>query len=370
MEMNTAEGVHTMSDRTTRETGARKYRAEDLREVGTRLFHAAGLPEERARVTAEVLVEGDLMGHTTHGLQLLPAYLEHLRTGVMEKDGDPEVLSDTGASILWDGRYLPGPWLMVQAIDIAMERMSRHPVVTGVIRRGHHIASLESYLLPVTEKGYLILIASSDPTMRTVAPFGGVEPVYTPNPLAAGIPTDGEPILMDISMSCTANGWVNRYHKEGKRLPGTWLLDNRGNPTDDPSAAFTDPPGTVLPLGGVDLGYKGFALGLLIEALTSALGGFGRADETTHWSSSLFFQIIDPGRFGGKDAFLRETGFLARACLDAKPRPGHEVRLPGSSAIARRNRQLREGVELHPLVVDGLRAQAGRLDVPMPDPVG
>ena len=70
------------------------YAAKDLLTMATRLFERAGLPPDRAHATAEILVEGDLMGHSTHGLQLLGPYLGEIEKGTMTLSGDPEVLAD------------------------------------------------------------------------------------------------------------------------------------------------------------------------------------------------------------------------------------------------------------------------------------
>src|ERR1041385_6989265 len=105
------------------------YAAADLLRFGTSLLHAAGLAINRARDVAEVLLEGDLLGHTTHGFALLPAYLKALKDGSMEKLGEPNPLADHGAALTWDGRYLPGPWLTKRAIATAQERLAQHPVV-------------------------------------------------------------------------------------------------------------------------------------------------------------------------------------------------------------------------------------------------
>ena len=264
------------------------YVASDLITFAARLMQALGLSQNRAQVVAEILVEADLMGHSTHGLQLLAAYLGELEAGTMTKEGEPTTIVDRGSAVTWDGRYLPGPWLVTQAMDLAFARIQEQPVVTVAIRRSHHIACLAAYLERATEKGLLMVLVSSDPSTQTVAPYGGIQPVYTPNPIAAGIPTQGEPILLDISMSTTSNGLVNRFHNQGQKLPGPWLLDNQGHISDNPADLFSEPPGSVLPLGGFDLGYKGFALGLLVEALTSALGGYGRADEPNRWDHPYF----------------------------------------------------------------------------------
>ena len=129
-----------------------KFAAADLLRFGEQLFNAAGLAQDRAHDVAEVLLEGDLLGHTTHGYALLPAYLKSLADGLMEKDGEPVTLADHASALTWDGRYLPGPWLVRQAITAAQVRLAQHPVVTVVIRKSHHIGCLQAYLKPVTDR--------------------------------------------------------------------------------------------------------------------------------------------------------------------------------------------------------------------------
>ena len=344
------------------------YDAGALVSFAAGLLRGVGLAADRANVVAEVLVEGDLLGFSTHGLQLLGAYLAELEAGKMPAEGEPETIADKGASVLIDGGYLPGPWLVTRAMNLAFERIGEHPVMTVVMRRTHHIACLSTYLKRATDKGLFCLLMTSDPSLKTVAPYGGVRPVYTPNPIAAGIPTAGDPILIDMSVSCTANGQVNRLHKQGKKLKHDWLMDNEGNVSADPAVFFTDPPGTILPLGGADVGYKGFALGLLVEAMTSGLGGYGRADGPTQWGESVFLQVIDAGAFGGRDRFVRETEWLAEACRISPARPGGPaVRLPGAQELALRAEQLKDGVKLHAGILPTLLPWAEKLGVAGPE---
>jgi L-lactate dehydrogenase len=348
-----------------------RYRAEDLVSFGTRLFTRLGLPEDRARDTAEVLVESDLLGHTTHGLGMAPRYLSNLDEGGMTREGEPATVSDHGAAVVWDGRYLPGPWVMRRAIALARQRLQAHPQVTVAIRRSHHIGCLQAYLKPLTDDGLVIVLTCSDPAGAGVAAHGGVTSVVTPNPLAAGLPTEGEPILFDISMSTTTNAMTKRVADEGGRLPGPWLVDADGRATDDPAVLFAkERRGAILPLGGLDLGHKGFALALLVEALTSGLAGHGRADAPKEWGASVFLQLIDPQAFGGSAAFRRETEKLAAICRETPVAPGAPpVRLPGERALARRADQLERGVEIFPTVFPALRPWADRLGVPLPDPI-
>jgi LDH2 family malate/lactate/ureidoglycolate dehydrogenase len=346
-----------------------RYPVSTLRGFASRLLVRAGLAEERADAVADILVEGDLMGHTTHGLQLLGPYLKALGDGTMRRAGDPKVIADRGAAATWDGGFLPGPWLVLRAMELAFARVAERAVVTVAIRRSSHIGCLAAYLKRATDRGLVILLTCSDPSVVSVAPFGATAARYTPNPLAAGFPTDGLPVLIDISASTTTNGLVGRMNRAGKgeRLPGPWLVDSSGRATDDPAVVAADPPGAILPLGGMDLGHKGFALGLLVEALTSALTGHGRADGESRWGASIFLQVIDPAAFGGREAFVRESGWLANACRTAPVASGNPpVRIPGERALKLREEQLAEGVALDPEIMPSLKPWAEKLGVARP----
>ncbi len=346
-----------------------RYASQSLSDFSTELLIKAGLPPDRARIVADTLLESDLMGHTTHGLELLPAYLRSLEAGEMKKTGEPETIADNGAAFTWDGCYLPGPWLVHKAIDEALERIQTYPVITAAIRQSHHIGCLATYPERATRRGLMLLLSSSDPRNTTVAPFGGVEGVYSPNPVAAGIPTGGEPIIIDISASTTANGLVVRTNREGGRLPYPWLMNESGELTDDPAAMFATPPSTILPLGGLDAGYKGFALGIMVEALTSGLAGHGRADHPGKWGASVFLQLIDPEAFGGLENFRRQMDFFVEKSRMSAPKPGGEpVRLPGSRALKLRDEQRKHGVWLYPTIAPALRAYGEKYGVVFPEP--
>jgi LDH2 family malate/lactate/ureidoglycolate dehydrogenase len=320
---------------------------------------------------AEVLVEGDLLGHGTHGLQLAGRYLGDLASGLMTRDGAPTVVADRGASVVWDGHRLPGPWLVAQAIELARARAAEHGIAAVAIRESHHIACLAAYLERATRHGAMIILTCSDPSEASVAPFGGIAAVFTPNPFAVGIPTEGEPVLIDMSASITTNGMTARLHGQGKRFPARWAQDAAGRATDDPGALLTDPPGTLLPTGGVDHGHKGTGLALTIEALSQGLSGHGRADAPGQWGASVYVQVMAPDGFGGSADFLRQTTWTAAACRASPPAPGVEaVRLPGQRGLAHKRQAMAEGLALQPGIMAALTPIAARLQVEPPTPLG
>ncbi len=352
----------------TQVTGTRaRYRAAALTEFAKALLMKAGMPAERAADVADILVEADLLGHDTHGLQLLATYLQHIEAGHLRPAGEPVTLSDRGAVLAWDARRLPGPWLVLRAMDIAFERVKTYGSCTVTMGHSHHIACLAAYLTRATERGLVILLLSSAPSGASVAPFGGLRAVFSPSPIAIGFPTARGPVLVDVSTSITTNGLTGRLRAQGRRLAHPWLMDETGELSDDPTILQAPRQGTILPLGGADAGHKGYGLALLVEALTAGLAGHGRADPREPLGASVFLQILDPAAFGGSEAFRRQIDWVVDACIDNPPRKGFErVRLPGQQGLAHKERQLREGVALEASILPALAPWAQKFGVPLP----
>lgn len=344
-----------------------RYPAVSLVAFARNLLTASGVRHDIASDVAGILVDGDLLGHTTHGLALLAGYLGEIERGAMAKAGEPGIVSARPAVQAWDGGRLPGPWLVLRALDAAVGMADTYGTGTVVIRHSHHIACLAAYLLRATERGLMALLLSSDPVAAAVVPHGGLTPIITPNPIAAGWPTSGDPVLVDVSTSITSMGYARQRLDAGERLPGPWSIDADGNATDDPGALWREPKGALLPLGGLDAGHKGYGLGLLVEALTAGLAGFGRADPPEGWGATVWLQVIDPEAFGGLDAFLRQMDFVAASARNSKPRPsGDPVRLPGERGLRRYREQLASGVALYPAILPALAPWAEKLAVALP----
>ena len=219
-------------------------------------------------------------------------------------------------------------------------------------------------------KGYFAIVAASAPTTRAVAPFGGASPVIGTNPFAVGMPGRDHPILIDTSAAAVTNRAIERAQRLGERLPFPALVAADGRSSDDPAVLKTDPPGAIRPAGGDEAGHKGFALGLLVEALTSGLAGLGRASDKPPAGNAVYLQLIDPGSFAGADAFTQETGVLADLCRAAVPRdPGHPVRVPGDRAAAMFVEQSTVGVTLHPEIMDRMGPLLEKYGIPIPQAV-
>jgi L-lactate dehydrogenase len=345
-----------------------RYDAGELQRFAAALLGKAGLARERAAVVAETLLEADLLGFATHGLVRLPGNIKWLERGETRREGDPIVITDRGQNVVWDANFLPGPWVVRQGLDLLLARAVDGGTATMIIRRAQHIACLAAYLRRATDAGMILLLMVSTPGERLVVPFGGIDPVFSTNPIAAGLPTSGDPILIDTSTSIVSYGAVRRARAEGRRLGSPALSRSDGTVTDDPAALEDDPHCALLPVGGLDHGYKGFALGLLVEVLSAALGGYGCANVGEDGeANAVFMQAINPECFGGSGAYHREVDRIAALCRSSRPRPGQPpVRLPGDRACVLRREQLKNGVELRADVVAQLQELGAKLDVPFP----
>jgi LDH2 family malate/lactate/ureidoglycolate dehydrogenase len=349
--------------------GQERYQPAALRAFAEAVLQHAGLPPEPAAAVADGLVEADLFGHTTHGLGLLADYVEEIATGRMATAGGPDVLTQSGAIETWDGRHLPGIWTTKLAVDTAVKAAGTFGLGAVAIRRSHHIACLAAFLEEPARRKFLTIIFSSDPSAEFVAPFGGTRPVLTPNPIAAGIPATPDPILMDVSTSITTAGLCARARNEGSKLPHPWLLTAEGQASDDPNVLTNG--GSILPVGGLDHGHKGYALSLLVEALTQGLSGFGRAEQPKAWGAAVFVLAIAPQAFGPLEDFERELNWTADACHSSPPRSQTSpVRLPGELALQLKAKSLAEGVALYPSVLRSLKALAASRGIAFPQPAG
>ena len=347
-----------------------RYEYAALLKFSSALFGATGLSQDRSEVMASVFLEADLLGFTTHGMNRVASNLGWLQKGESRMTGDPEVLADRGNLFNWDADFLPGPWVVSQAIEQCIERVKERGIVCATIRRSQHIASLGAYCPAIAEAGYVGLITCSSPNENTVCAHGGIEPVFSANPLAFVAPGDDYPILFDISMCITAGGYVSRAQRTGEKLPGKYLKDRNGEVTDDPGVFFADPPGSILPIGGLSHGYKGYALTLMTEILSMAMGGYGRANAsaaTDGEANSVFIQILDPEAFGSLDEFKQQAKAIKSMCENSTTRTGDEaVRVPGQRAWQRRKDQLENGVELYPTIIEDLKPWAEKLGVGLP----
>lgn len=316
-----------------------------LRAFATDVFRAAGLADAPAERMAEGFLQADLLGFHTHGLALLPLNLDWIRQGLTRVTGEPRAVSGRGAALNADADYLGGPLVMDWACAEGMRRADAHGVAVLTIRKSQHIGALAPHLLRIAEQGFAAFAMIATPEESLVTVQGARERLFSTNPFGFAFPTTGEPLLLDMSLAVTAAGRVRVFEAEGRALPGPWLLDAAGNPTDDPGALGT---GALLPVGGIDHGHKGSGLLLWSEMFAACLGGWGRLDRTgDDDANSIYLAVHHPDAFGGADAVRRQAARVVELYEGLQPRGEQQgPRVPGRRALAQRREALELGLLL------------------------
>jgi LDH2 family malate/lactate/ureidoglycolate dehydrogenase len=340
----------------------------DAKRFASELFLSVGMDAEKATAVSDLLIVTDMLGRRTHGLAMAANYLADIEKDNLQIVGEPTVIKDSGATLLWDGNYLPGLWLVKKAIDLAIPRANQHGVVTVSIRRSHHIGCLAALTKIAADQGLIAIIANSDPSGQRVAPYGGTEALFTPNPYAVGYPGEHHPVLIDMCASITTTSMTRDKVAAGEVFEHPWLLDADGQPTADPAVLeHSSPRGSLQLLGGQEYGHKGFGLALMIEALSQGLSGHGRKDAPKRWGGNVFLQLINPDFFAGAQAFDEQTQYLANKSRSNRPIDAAKpVRLPGDQAAQNMQRAEREGIAYDNRTRDSMTKWANKLGVTIP----
>lgn len=341
--------------------------APALLSATSRVFSALGLPDAAAAAVAEGLVDGDMRGIPSHGLMLVPMYAERIQAGSVTTAAEGEVVTDLGAIAVLDAGNALGILTGDQAMALAVERARQFGIGAVAVRHAFHFGGAFRYVTAAAEAG-LIGIAAANTRPLIPAP-GGAAAVIGNNPLAIGVPSGAEPIVLDMALSEAALGKIRIAAAEGREIPSTWATDASGTPTTDPEAAIA---GLLLPAAGP----KGYGLAFMIDVLTGVLSGgaFGAgvrglySDADTPNDCAHFFLAIDPDAFGGTDAFAARVDELAAQVLSSPTAPGVErVLLPGQLEAERHAAARADGVRVERTVIDNLREVAAGLGVDLGD---
>jgi (2R)-3-sulfolactate dehydrogenase (NADP+) len=304
------------------------YSVGALTDVATRALSRAGANPTMAARTAEALVDAELQGLASHGMSRVPQYATHLRNGRADGNAIPAVVRERGGALLVDARSGLAFPACALAVQEAVRRAKEFGVSFAGVTRSHHFGVAAHHLQPVSQAGFVGLAFGNSPAAMPAA--GGKHPVFGTNPIAATFPrANGEPLVIDLSLSEVARGKVMIAAKEGKPIPFGWALDRDGNPTTDPKAALT---GSMLALGGT----KGSMLALIVELLACALTGaaFGFeadsffVDAGNQPNLGQAFLVIDPDAVTGRDVYLARIEALIDEMLKDTG-----VRMPGARRL-------------------------------------
>jgi L-2-hydroxycarboxylate dehydrogenase (NAD+) len=303
-----------------------------------------GAGAEEASDQAETLLEGDLRGRPSHGVQRLPVIVRRIQGGLIRPGTSFEADWAADAMLVVDGRFSFGPHVARQATRAVAERAVRTGTATAAIRNASHLGMLAPYVEALAARGLAALAFTTSEAL--VHPWGGRVALLGTNPVAIALPTDEEPFVMDMATGAISKGEVIARGLRGQELPPGSAVDHDGVPTVDPLAADG---GAISPFGGA----KGYALGLGIELLVAALTQTalgervrGTLDVTDPVTKGDLFIVFDPAAIG-VGPFTERVGAYLRELRASPPAAGLDgVAIPGDRMRVERRRRLEEGIML------------------------
>jgi len=301
------------------------------------IFAALGVSQQDARIVAEDLVTADLEGVGSHGVMLLPMYVDRLLQKSVTTRSLGEIVSDRGAAIVIDACHALGQLTARQALGVAVARAKEIGAAIVSVRNAFHFGTAGRYARMMAEQGCVGMVMSN--TRPLMPAPGGAEAMVGNNPLAIALPSAGShPVEADMALSATAMGKIRLAASAGQSIPAGWAVDAQGGPTTDPAEAIK---GMLLPAAGP----KGFGLAFVIDLLCGGLSGGAigaevrplYGDAALPYQCSQLFVAIDAGHFPAGESFATRVQGQAARVSASKRAPGVErIYAPGELAHATR----------------------------------
>ncbi|MFT5370337.1 MAG: putative oxidoreductase, partial [Candidatus Latescibacterota bacterium] len=273
------------------------FNVDKLTDACASVFEGAGLDASEAKLIAHSLVVANLMGHDSHGVIRVVQYLSALKDGRVKAGQQIQTVREADASAVVDGGWGFGQTVCHQAMDLAIDKARARSVAVVELFNCSHIGRLGEYVEKAAEQDMLgIVMCNNHGGGLLQPPFGGISSRMSPNPIAVGIPTGREyPIVCDLTTSVVAEGKIRVKRNRGEELPEGWVIDAEGNPTTDPAKFYGPPRGAILPFGGISA-HKGYALSIVVDVLSGALGGSGCSREGgASGGNGVFVMVFDIG---------------------------------------------------------------------------
>jgi len=346
----------------------------DLHGIALRIFEAAGSAPEEARVIADHLIEANLRGHDSHGVGLIPNYLQHLAGGTVFANRKGRVVSEKGSLIVYDGERAWGQIAAREATMIAIDKARETGVAVVALRNPHHIGRVGTYGEICAGAGmvsfHFVNVTDARPA---VAPWRGADARFSTNPVCIAMPgpEPERPIILDMATSAVAMGKVRVARNKGEQMKAGILLDGEGKPTTDPNTMYGQRRGALLTVGE----HKGYALAFVCEMLAGALCGSGtmrpeRQGRSTATNGMLMI-VIDPERLIDRD-WLRDEIAAMTAYITASPprNPDEPVLIPGDPERLTRAERLKNGVPIDDETWRELTVAARSINVLVEAPAG
>ena len=341
------------------------YKKDALAKAIEAIVLAGGSDAREAHGVAENLVTANLTGHDSHGVGMIPRYIESLLEGGLKVNQHPKMLFDGGAMISLDGQAGYGQVIGLEAMEIGIARAEQHGMCVMGLGHSHHLCRIGQWAEQAVAAGLVSLHFTNVISRSIVAPFGGADARFGTNPMTVGIPIPNEPpFILDMATSAVAQGKIRVAHNKREKVSADWLIDDKGNPTSDPRYGVIEPFGALRTFGL----HKGYGLAVVCELLGGALtgGGTWHTDDRSKkrvWNGMLTI-LIDPKRLGTADAFATETTAFLESLRQSPTAPGvDKVRIAGEPERETRAKRERDGISVDDNTWAEIAAAGAKLNV-------
>ncbi len=311
------------------------------------------------------LIDANLTGHDSHGIGMLPRYVDAFLQGGLAANAQVQVVHDSGAMLRLDGNAGFGQVIGAQAMALGIARAQASGCCVVALGNAHHLGRIGAWAEQAAAAGLVSLHFVNVISRAIVAPYGGADARFGTNPFCAGVPLTGrEPVILDFATSMIAQGKTRVALNKGEQVAPDCLIDDHGRPTQDPRYSVLPPFGALLTFGA----HKGFGLALMCELLGGALAA-GQTQRDADASQSrvlngMFSVLVDPAALTDRSGFEAE----ALAFIDwVKASPAREgfaaVAVAGEPERASRASRTANGVPVDATSWQEILAAAAKLGV-------
>jgi len=342
------------------------------------VFQGLGVPEDDARICADVLITSDLRGIESHGVGRLKYYYDRIQAGVQFTKTEVKIVKETETTAVVDGQHGMGHVVAYRAMRMAMGKARRYGLGGVAVRNGTHFGIAGYYPLIAAREGMMgFTVTNARPA---IAPTFSTEPMLGTNPIAFAAPSDMDyPFCFDAATSISQRGKIEVAARAEKPVPEGWVIDDQGNPITNPDQILEDlgkATAALLPLGGAGellAGYKGYDLATMVEILSASLCsgvfmkdllGFAPDGSRRPYMLGHFFLAIDIEHFIPLRVSQFITGQIMRALQNARKAPGQERIYVAGEKEHEKEKLIREqGVPINPNLRRELQIMRDELNI-------
>ncbi len=285
------------------------------------------VPQDDARICADVLITADKRGIHSHGInRLKPIYYDRIRSGIMKPEGRMEIVREGPTTAVVDGKFGMGHAIGKRSMELAIDKAREFGMGMVAVRNSTHYGIAGYYSMMAAEAGMVGMTGTN--ARPAVAPTFGTEGMLGTNPFTIGFPTDEEfPFILDCATSIWQRGKIEYYARTGKKIPEGLAVSSDGSSMTESMRildAFLEGEAALLPLGGLEetAGYKGYGYSTVVEVLSSALQAGPFLKMITGVNVGHFFLAVDVEAFIDIDEFKRSSGEIMRQLRASRKMPG------------------------------------------------